>query len=330
MSHPIVVIVNRSQAPHGWATITWDNAFADPMRTPYAVPDKVPFYKMGEALSQVFKSSFGRGFGEENLKFLVAKALKNSGLQEFNNDLLSWSHFSKEQMPGRNFTFWEWFYSIYNLTREHLDRVWKHGCILGFVYREQAEEMLLKYCSGTFLLRFSESELGGLTIAYNDNGKVEHLKPFTSKSLGIRGLVDRIKDITQFEFLYPNIPKDQAFPEYSQSNDNERKDKNGYVKPVLVNLIPGLPSLRFSCGAPNIQTNIQNNYPSIDNWESLNDDSSVARTSSDLSSNVEETYTMSPIDDDMDMDMAIAMNLLSDDKYVSPDFSTILCDSAYE
>lgn len=38
--------------------------------------------------------------------------------------------------------------------------------IMGFVKKKQAEEMLASCPCGTFLLRFSDSELGGITIAW--------------------------------------------------------------------------------------------------------------------------------------------------------------------
>lgn len=38
--------------------------------------------------------------------------------------------------------------------------------ILGFIRKKEAEEMLAKCPKGTFLLRFSDSELGGITIAW--------------------------------------------------------------------------------------------------------------------------------------------------------------------
>lgn len=41
-----------------------------------------------------------------------------------------------------------------------------YRAILGFVRKRQAEEMLSSCASGTFLLRFSDSELGGVTIAW--------------------------------------------------------------------------------------------------------------------------------------------------------------------
>ena len=40
-SLPVVVIVHGNQEPHAWATILWDNAFAEWGRQPFLVPDKV-------------------------------------------------------------------------------------------------------------------------------------------------------------------------------------------------------------------------------------------------------------------------------------------------
>jgi len=37
---------------------------------------------------------------------------------------------------------------------------------MGFIRKSEAEEMLTRYATGTFLLRFSDSELGGLTVAW--------------------------------------------------------------------------------------------------------------------------------------------------------------------
>lgn len=37
---------------------------------------------------------------------------------------------------------------------------------MGFIRKSDAEDMLTRYATGTFLLRFSDSELGGLTVAW--------------------------------------------------------------------------------------------------------------------------------------------------------------------
>ena len=178
------------------------------------------------------------------MKFLACKALRNNNLQDYNNALISWSQFSKDPLPDRSFTFWEWFYAILKVTKEHLRLLWNDGNVLGFVRREQAEEMLSKRCNGTFLLRFSDSELGGVTIAWIVEGQEGQacymLQPFTSRNLAIRGLADCINDLKHLLYLYPDIPKDQAFGKYYTSlNETQPNTSNGYVKPELIAHIPG-------------------------------------------------------------------------------------------
>lgn len=40
------------------------------------------------------------------------------------------------------------------------------------------------------------------------------VQPFTSKDFTIRSLADRIKDLNNLVYLYPDIPKDQTFGKY--------------------------------------------------------------------------------------------------------------------
>ena len=77
----MVVIVHGNQEPHAWATVTWDNAFAEPGRTPFVVPDKVPWSQVAETLSTKFRSATGRALTEGNQRFLAAKAFRNPTLQ---------------------------------------------------------------------------------------------------------------------------------------------------------------------------------------------------------------------------------------------------------
>jgi hypothetical protein len=58
------------------------------------------------------------------------------------------------------FFSWEWFYAAMKVTREHLRGPWNDGSIVGFIHKRTAEDLLLKCQRGTFLLRFSDSELG--------------------------------------------------------------------------------------------------------------------------------------------------------------------------
>lgn len=53
------------------------------------------------------------------------------------------------------------------LTRDQLRGPWTEGLIIGFINKRQAEETLLKCPPGTFLLRFSDSELGELILPFS-------------------------------------------------------------------------------------------------------------------------------------------------------------------
>ncbi len=69
--------------------------------------------------------------------------------------------------------------------------------------RQEAEDCLHKSQNGTFLIRFSDSELGGVTVAWitvneaTNQREVAMLQPFTRKDLMIRSLPDRISDCVQ-------------------------------------------------------------------------------------------------------------------------------------
>ncbi|XP_068627098.1 signal transducer and activator of transcription 5B isoform X1 [Battus philenor] len=241
LSLPVVVIVHGNQEPHGWATVTWDNAFSPPGRVPFAVPDKVTWGQLAETLRIKFGSATGGDLSEDNLRFLAEKIFRTSlpmSTIELNAMTVSWTQFCKDALPERNFTFWEWFYMVVKVTRDYLRTLWCDRLIMGFIQKKQAEEMLAKCPPGTFLLRFSDSELGGITIAWTGEGnEVFSLQPFTSRDLMLRSLADRILDLAQLQFLYPNVAKDDVFSKYYTKPENEML-KNGYVKPVLVTTLP--------------------------------------------------------------------------------------------
>ncbi|RVE46422.1 hypothetical protein evm_008956 [Chilo suppressalis] len=248
LSLPVVVIVHGNQEPHGWATVTWDNAFSPPGRVPFAVPDKVAWGQLAETLRIKFYSATSGGdLSEDNLRFLAEKifsipaacrsSLPLSG-PELNATMVSWTQFCKDALPERNFTFWEWFYMVVKVTRDYLRTLWCDGLIMGFIQKKQAEDMLSKCSPGTFLLRFSDSELGGITIAWvGEAREVYSLQPFTSRDLMLRSLADRVLDLPQLQYLYPSVAKDTVFSKYYTKPENDVL-KNGYVKPVLVTTLP--------------------------------------------------------------------------------------------
>lgn len=122
LSLPVVVIVHGNQEPQSWATITWDNAFAEINRQPFAVPDKVyslnlkvkenltnifqvPWNRLAEALNMKFRASTGRNLTPENLHFLCEKGFKLQVPMPITDEYqITWSQFCKEPLPDRTFT----------------------------------------------------------------------------------------------------------------------------------------------------------------------------------------------------------------------------------
>lgn len=89
-------------------------------------PFKVLWTNVAETLSLKFRAATGRPLTEENLRFLADKAFRGN-YNESTNPMLSWAQFCKEPLSERNFTFWEWFFAIMKLTREHLRGPWVDG-----------------------------------------------------------------------------------------------------------------------------------------------------------------------------------------------------------
>lgn len=214
-------------------------------RVPFVVPDKMHWKDVGELLSMKFRQYVGRSLNQEALGFLAVKACRNVN----NNQQLSWMNFAKEPLPDRGFTFWEWFYAILKVTQQHLSPLWKEGAILGFVEKKISEDLISRCPVGTFLLRFSDSELGGVSISFvnqrDDNPSLNEVlmtSPFTSKDFAIRGLADRIHDLRNLTHLWTPlgpIAKDGKFAKHYSPPQPDRPAQNGYVKPQLACTLPG-------------------------------------------------------------------------------------------
>ncbi|OXB53641.1 hypothetical protein ASZ78_004029 [Callipepla squamata] len=161
---------------------------------------------------------------------------------------LTWTKFSKDGAAG--FSFWAWLDGILALLHDHLKQLWKDGLILGFVSRKQEKKLLKVKRTGTFLIRFSESMLGGVTCTW-----VEHpesgppafraVVPYTSAELASLALPDIIRDYQLLAdenipenpllFLYPDTPRDEAFgPYYSQRHEGILTEKKAYLNQRLI------------------------------------------------------------------------------------------------
>ncbi|XP_062390528.1 signal transducer and activator of transcription 4 isoform X3 [Sardina pilchardus] len=237
-SLPLVVISNVSQLPAGWASVMWYNLLTDEPENLsfFSSPPRATWSQLSEVLSWQFSSFAGRGLNKEQLSMLGEKLL---GQQPAHNDCqVSWSKFCKENIPGKPFSFWIWLDSILDLIKKHLLPVWIDGNIMGFVSKETERALLREKDSGTFLLRFSESHLGGITFTWVeqvDNGEAKFIsvEPYTKNRLSALPFPDIIRDYkviadgivpeNPLKFLYPDIPKDEAFGKYYNSQQSKGK-----------------------------------------------------------------------------------------------------------
>merc|ERR1719219_1081293 len=257
LSLPVVVIVHGNQEPQALATITWDNAFAEWGRPPFRVPDKVSWAKMAEALNIKWTSQCGtnRSLTNDNIYYLACKAFRNPHLHrdEFKNLVISWSQFCREPLPDRSFTFWEWFYRIMILSSNHLKGPWSEGYIMGFVSKQEVEQILLDnlMVNGTFILRFSDSEIGGITIAYvrqdpqNGSRQVFMVAPFTTKDLSQRSIADVVFDLDKSLSVVYQSPLEggpkakEVFRKFSSQNLQNQPTATGYVPHQLKTHVSG-------------------------------------------------------------------------------------------
>ncbi|CAO2581942.1 Signal transducer and activator of transcription 2 [Lemmus lemmus] len=245
---PVVVISNMNQLSIAWASVLWFNMLSsNPQNLQFfCQPPKAPWSLLEPVLSWQFSSYIGRGLSSEQLTMLRNKLFgKNCKVEEA---LLSWVDFSKRESPPGKIPFWTWLDKILDLVHDHLKGLWNDGRIMGFVSRSQERRLLKKTVSGTFLLRFSETTEGGITcswVEHQDDDKVViySVQPYTKEVLQSLPLTEIIRHYqvladenipeNPLRFLYPRIPRDEAFGCYYQEKvDFEERRK--YLKHRLI------------------------------------------------------------------------------------------------
>ncbi|NXY65122.1 STAT1 protein, partial [Callaeas wilsoni] len=223
-SLPIVVISNVSQLPSGWASILWFNMLStDPKNLSFFLnPPCAKWSKLSEVLSWQFSSVTKRGLNADQLSMLGEKLL---GMVCFHH---RWP--VSENINDKNFPFWLWIEGILELIKKHLLCLWNDGCIVGFISKEKERALLKDQNPGTFLLRFSESSREGaitftwLLLLSSAELQFHSVEPYTKKELSAVTFPDIIRNYkvmaaenipeNPLRFLYPNIPKDNAFGKY--------------------------------------------------------------------------------------------------------------------
>ncbi|XP_064822344.1 signal transducer and activator of transcription 2 isoform X3 [Oncorhynchus masou masou] len=249
-SLPVVIISNSSQQQSAWASILWFNMLClEPKNLLFfANCPAATWPQLGEMLSWQFLSSTTRGLESNQLDMIAHKLFGKQ--QSYDACNISWTKFSKENVPNTNFTFWVWFDGILFMVKNHLENLWKDGSIMGFVSKGKEKTLLKKKRRGTFLLRFSESiRDGGITFSwvdYSPTGEpdVRSVQPFTKVDLGQIPFHEIIRNFQILEeenvpenpllFLYPDTPKVEAFGKYYTEKSGADSEYIKYIKTKLV------------------------------------------------------------------------------------------------
>lgn len=264
-SLPIVVISNVSQLPSGWASILWYNMLTtEPKNLSFFLnPPYARWSQLSEVLSWQFSSVTKRGLHADQLSMLGEKLLGPTGGGSLDG-LIPWTRFCKENINDKNFPFWLWIEGILELIKKHLLCLWNDGCIMGFISKERERALLKDQRPGTFLLRFSESSReGAITFTWVEGSQNEpqfhSVEPYTKKELSAVTFPDIIRNYkvmaaenipeNPLSYLYPNIPKDNAFGKYysrpketSEPMDLDGPKGNGYIKTELISVSEVHPS----------------------------------------------------------------------------------------
>ncbi|XP_078287613.1 signal transducer and activator of transcription 1-like isoform X2 [Rhinoraja longicauda] len=264
---PVVVISNASQLLSGWASVVWYNLLCSDLQNMmfFSNPPLAPWSQLSEALSWQFSSNTKRELNAEQLNMLAEKLF---GAQENYADCcITWTKFSKENLSNQNFSFWLWLQGILDLIKKYFENIWNDGHIIGFVSKKRERKLLKHKLSGTFLLRFSESiKDGGITFTWvehlpNGECKIRSVEPYTKAHL----INIPLSEIVRFYkvmadenvpehpllYLYPNIPKDEAFGKYYLDSDADMQLKhNKYLRTRLI-VVSERPSTEISLAMTN-------------------------------------------------------------------------------
>uniref|UniRef100_A0AAY4EFY0 Signal transducer and activator of transcription n=1 Tax=Denticeps clupeoides TaxID=299321 RepID=A0AAY4EFY0_9TELE len=252
-SLPIVVISALTQLPSAWASVLWYNMLShEPKNLSFFLNlPTATWGQLSEVLSWQFSSITKRGLNSDQLSMLADKLMGREAGGNPDTQIL-WTKFCKTGDKG--FSFWHWIEGILDIIKKHLLNLWNDGFIIGFLNKEREKAMLKDKTQGTFLLRFSESiRDGAITFTWVehtllDGPKVHSVEPYTKKELTAIPFPDMLRnyrvmttDNVPFNpllYLYPNIPKDQAFGRYySKPVEGKPMDAKGHSSGYLETLI---------------------------------------------------------------------------------------------
>jgi hypothetical protein len=223
ISLPVILTSQTSQEIMAKGTLVWDAAFSEQERKPFEYKEQVAWGEVANVLNALFLQNTGRGLQDDQLRYLARMAFRLRKDEDFDSKPITEKQVIRERLPNRDFSFWKWFWANMNLVKTYIQTEWKEGLIYGFISKDDAKRKLQDSPCGTFLLRFSETNIensqksdisGFLTLAVMEmdpksgQKKLFHVKEYLSpKDLMEKGLAPILDAMEVADYARPGCKK---------------------------------------------------------------------------------------------------------------------------
>jgi len=193
---------------------------------------EIGWHDMGPALEAIFSlmTKGGRRLTAHDVEYLKYRLF--NGCVNETDPIVTWHQFYKERLdrigsdpndPRKKctFSFWEWLFRIGDMIQEKSGRdtgvsdMWEERYIEGFVSKQEAEMLLSQSSVPMMLIRFSDNQLAGLSIVYQDpySREINHLSPFKFKEeiekLTLPVMVVNCEEVRDIQIIYPDKPRER-------------------------------------------------------------------------------------------------------------------------
>ncbi|XP_046866956.1 signal transducer and transcription activator [Drosophila willistoni] len=211
LSKPVVQASHSNQERLADATIFWMNNFPNETDEPFTVQQSVSCENLKAALVHEFNIRTNFLLHAVNIEYIREILLEFEENELITSEKIFRTHWKQDR------SFWEWFYSLMkflqprsnNNNEENNNRqdvsvsaMWNAGLIAGFISRQRAVDFLENYSVGTFLIRFSETNLNSLNIVEKvSNTSVYIHPPFEPQLVEATSLANCIYNSTRAQFL---------------------------------------------------------------------------------------------------------------------------------
>lgn len=331
LSMPVVITSHTNQNGDALANIVWFNCDdCEDDKTNISNGTKpIRWTKLVESIQSAHNVIIGPNtlpLTTAQLNFLKLKVCrveeKNEIVETFNPDdpKITKNYFCITPLDKEyNFSFFQWFVGTSNFVHDQCSMLWNAGLILGYVTKNKAKELLEDKNSvpGMFLLRFSESQIGAITIVWVDeNRAIQNQCPQTSSdipnSLSLANIIcgwDKLKQL-----YTPNgiIDKVVAFTKHEKKKVTQKAHYND--------------KLNGSINLNNLENSSTNTTNNKDNDDQFMKNSSLVQASSEQ---FDEAMDTSEIDSGCNSDSSRDnCDDSSDSSSDSSDSSSDSCDES--